>query len=251
MPKLHEVLAVDSDLAEAAKRFAVDAITTFSKKTDHFVGTTKRLEMFDENRKKEEAGLGETKELVTTVQERLDYVADHIIRHLDCLAQKESTNQAAVADVVMGGGEILMKEMPATLLLSLENKLAMFRKMYESAPTLAPGLEWVEDLAQREGVYVSKHDIVRHKTEQTFISKILVQPTKEHPAQIEKWTQQVPVGNFTTTQWSGMISPARKSTLLSRIDKLLRAIKKARMRANSTEVVSKPIGKVIFDYIHA
>ncbi len=250
MSRLHEVLAVDSDLAETAKKIATEALVTFTKKADHFFGMTKRLEMFDESRKQEEEGAKESKELVSTVQEKLDYVAGHIIRHLDCLAQKETTNQIAHADVEIGDGHKLLDEVPATLLLSLENKLALFRKVYEGIPTLAPGLEWVEDPTQREGIYKSNKDVIRHKTEQTFKSQILVKPTKEHPAQIEKWTEQVPIGNFITTQWTGMVSPARKSELLGRIDNLLRAIKQARMRANSTEVVKKSIGKVIFDYIH-
>lgn len=250
MPKLHEVLAVDSDLAETAKKIAAEALGTFMKKADHFFGATKRLEMFDESRKQEEEGASESKELVTTVQEKLDYVAEHIVRHLDCLAQKESTNQVAIADVEMEDGTKLLDTVPATLLLSLENKLALFRKMYEGIPTLAPGIDWAEDPTQKEGVYKAQNDIIRHKTEQTFKSKILVEPTTEHPAQIEKWTEQVPIGNFITTQWSGMVSPARKSELLGRIDALLRAIKKGRMRANSTEVIKKSIGKVFFDYIH-
>ena len=250
MSKLHEVLAVDSDLAETAKKIATEALVTFTKKADHFFGATKRLEMFDESRKQEEEGTAESKEIVSTVQEKLDYVAEHIIRHLDCLAQKENTNQAAVGDVELEDGTKLLQKMPATLLLSLENKLALFRKMYEGIPTLAPGLEWIEDPTQRKGIYKSSHDIIRHKTEKTFKSKILVEPTPQHPAQIEKWTEDVPIGNFITTQWSGMVSPARKSELLGRIDALIRAIKKARMRANSTEVVKKSIGKVLFDYIH-
>lgn len=251
MPKLHETLAVDSDLAETAKKIAAEAIITFTKKADHFFGSVKRLEMFDENRKQEEEGAKESKELVSTVQEKLDYVAGHTARHLDCLAQKECTNQVAVADVILDDGTKLLENVPATLLLSLENKLAFFRKVYEGIPTLKPGLEWVKDSTQREGVYKSKKDITRHKTEQQFKCDILVEPTKEFPAQIEKRTEQVPIGNFITTEWSGMVSPARKSELLGSIDILLRAFKKARMRANSTEVVIKEIGKVIFDYIHA
>lgn len=250
MSKLHEVLAVDSELAEIARKIKVEAIVTFTKKVDHFFGMVKRLEMFSEKRKEEEEGVGERKELVTTVQEKLDYVADHLIRHLDCVAQKEVTNQLATADVLLEDGTMILEKLPATLLLSLENKLAFFREMYEVIPTLAPGLEWIEDSSQRKGIYKSAHDIVRYKTEQTFTSKILVEPTTEHPAQIEKWTEQVPIGNFITTQWSGMITPARKSELLGRLDSLTRAIKKARMRANSTEVVELSVGKAIFDYIH-
>jgi hypothetical protein len=47
-----------------------------------------------------------------------------------------------------------------------------------------------------------------------------------------------------------MITPARKSELLDRIDKLLRAVKKARQRANGTEVVKVNVGKSIMDFIN-
>ena len=46
-----------------------------------------------------------------------------------------------------------------------------------------------------------------------------------------------------------MISPSEKSVLLSRIDKLIMAVKQARQRANTQEVVKTTIGKEIFNYI--
>jgi len=251
MAKLHEVLAVDSDLAETAKKVAAEALITFTKKVDHFLGHDKRLVMFDQDRMQEEGGARERKELVTTVQEKLDYVAGHLIRHFDCLAQKEATNRVAQANVETPGGEVLLHDMPATLLLGLENKLAMFRKVYEAIPTLTPGIDWEQDSSERPGVYKASHPIVRHKTEKTYKSKILVEPTPQHPAQIEKWTEDVPIGDFKTEQYSSMITPARKSILLGRIDELLRLIKQARMRANSAEVVDKSVGEFIFDWIHA
>lgn len=250
MARLHETLAVDSDLAEDAKKTIAGAIISFTKQVYLFVGSYKRLEMFAEDRKQEEDGAEERKELTITIQEKLDDVAEHLIRHLDCLAQKESTNQEASADLVLEDGTILLADVPVTLLLSLETRLAAFKEMYKSIPTLAPGIDWADDPTQREGVYKSVHDVIRHKTEQTFKSDILVPPTEFHPAQIEKWTEQVPIGNFITIQWSGMISPAQKSKLLNKINILLRGAKKARMKANTTEVVERAIGKTIFNYIH-
>ena len=47
-----------------------------------------------------------------------------------------------------------------------------------------------------------------------------------------------------------MISPAEKSALLGRIDKLIQATKKARQQANAAEVVNREIGRKIMDYIN-
>ena len=38
--KLHELLAVEGDLGGASKKLMVEAANTFSKKTDHFMGST-------------------------------------------------------------------------------------------------------------------------------------------------------------------------------------------------------------------
>ena len=47
-----------------------------------------------------------------------------------------------------------------------------------------------------------------------------------------------------------MITPTRKAELIERVDNLLRAVKKARQRANSTEVKDIHIGKVLMGYIN-
>jgi hypothetical protein len=79
--------------------------------------------------------------------------------------------------------------------------------------------------------------------------KVLYDATEEHPAQLETWSEDIPIGKFTETLWSGMLSPAEKSAKLGRIDKLLRAVKKARQRANAVDVVDVTIGKELFNYI--
>ena len=69
------------------------------------------------------------------------------------------------------------------------------------------------------------------------------------PAVIDKWEEVENVGKYTKKHWSGAVTSARKSELLGRIDNLLRAVKKARQRANSTEVVSMSVGNSLFEYI--
>jgi len=244
------LLAVDRDLASAAKIVVDEATNTFNKKTEHFLGNVKRLELFDESRKQEESGFAEEKMITTTVGQKLEYVSESLIRYVDVLAQKERTNQEAKADVVFDDGSVFLKDIPATMLLALENHLERWRLMYHSIPTLQPGIEWISDPDQGEGVYKSVNPEIRNKTEKVIRHKVLYDATDKHPAQIEKWTEDAPIGRFINVRWSGMISPAEKSKLLGRIDTLISSIKKARMRANTQEVVKISLGKKIFDYIN-
>ncbi len=251
MPHLHEVLAVEKDLEQVASKVVSEAVVTFTKKTDHFTGHVRTLEMFAEDRKREEEGQREVKELTTTVPEKLSYVTEHLIRYYDALSQKESTNQEAKANVELPDGTELLKDVPATLLLGLENKLGRLREMYDSIPTLQPGVEWEADLqAKYKGVYKAKTPEVGLRTEKDFNYRVLYEATKEHPAQIEKWTMDKAVGQYKRDRTSGMLTPAQKSDLLGRLDTLIAAVKQARMRANMTEVKKLDVGQVIFDFLH-
>lgn len=247
MTKLHEILAVEGDLDATAKKMIDEAVTTFSKKPEHFLETLRELHMFDDERQAE--NVVESKALVTTVRDKLSYVRGHVIRYYDTFATKEATNQVAVASVTVDG-QLVLSEVPATLLLGLESKLKTLRAMYEAIPTLQPGLDWEPDPDRGDTIYHSKTPEERMRTEKVIQAKVLYEATKEHPAQIEKWTTDVAIGRITVQHWSGMISPAQKSELLGRIDKLARAVKKARQRANATEIVDISIGKAVFDFIH-
>jgi len=249
MSALHEVLAVDRDLENTAKKIVDEAITTFSKRADHFMASIKQLHMFDDARKQEEAGQEEVKALTTTVEAKLDYVAEHLVKHIDCTTEKEMTNTVASSTVHIDGKEFTCT-LPATLLLAMETRLAQWRKMYEAIPTLQPGIEWEIDESQGKGVYKAKEPETKWKTEKTIKAVVLYDATDKHPAQIEKVSQDVPVGNYITTRWSGMISPAAKSELLKRIDKLTQEFKKARMRANEESTIKVELGKKIMDYIN-
>lgn len=247
MAKLHEVLAVEGDLEGTYKKILQEAVATFSKKDEHFNGYFRQVRMFAEESADQPE---EHKEMVTTVHDKLDYVWEHITRYLNAFAQKERTNQDAKSDIEVNGS-ILAKAVPATMLLGLETKLKQIRAIYENIPTLALGIEWVEDPQRGEHVYKAKHLDEKHKTAKRPKSKVLYDATKEHPAQIEKWTEDEPVGMIETERWSGMLSPAEKSKFIGKVDELLRAVKQARQRANCEEVKLFDIGKAIFNYIHS
>lgn len=246
MGKLHELLAVEGDLQGIAKKLMEETTKTFGK-SEHFIGLHKRLEMFDASQQ-DQVVADEYRELVTTVPDKLDYLSAGLVRYFDAVLQKEKTNQTAVADLVVDGTTI-GTSVPATFLLGMEARLRELRKVFEVAPTLAPGVAWEKDETLGKGVYRAKNVDEKLKTAKTFQHKVLYDATDKHPAQIEKWEEQLPVGKYITSTTCGMFSPADKSAVLGRLDKLIQAVKKARMQANMVDVVSDQLGQKMFDYI--
>lgn len=245
IPKLHEVLAVEGELAGVNKRILAETHATLSKKEDHFLAWHKTYDPKDEDG---ETFPEEHHEMVTTVPAKLAYMFKQIAPYIDAVAQKERTNQEAVADLEVDG-QVIAEGLPATFLLGLESKLKDWRAVLDSAPTLAPGKKWTADEAKGKNVWVSEHDDKRNKTQKTVMSKVLYEATKEHPAQIEKWNENVVVGWTAQKNWSGMLSPAQKSEMLGRLDMLARSVKKARQRANSAELVKVKIGEDLAKFI--
>jgi len=247
--KLYEVLAVEKDLESVSKLVTDEALALFRSKPERFFGFFKDFKFFEEKKEEEAKAFQEEKTIDTTVDQKLEYVWKSLSKYFDCVAQKESTNQNAIGTVEIDG-KIIMENVPATLLLGFETRLKKVREIYMAIPTLPPGMEWTEDTEKGSGIFKAKNPDVNHKTKKVIQHKIIVQATKEHPAQIERWNEDIPIGQSITTKWSGMISPAKKSEYLTRIDRLLYEVKKARQRANDTEVTNISVGNSIHDYIH-
>lgn len=244
--KLHEILAVENDLEKVATNVIEEAKNTFNKKANLFQGQVKTAEMFDDDTA---VPAPEIIKLEETVPSKLRYVGNAVARWLDVVLQKEKTNQIATADLIVDG-QTLAYSVPATFLLGLENKVKRLRDMYLSIPTLQPGIRW--ELAPDEGdnVYTAIDPIERFITSKQTKSTVLYEATKEHPAQIEKWSEDVKIGRYLLQPTSGMITPARKAEILDRLDRLGQAAKAARMRANAAEVQKETIGQTLMEYIN-
>ena len=247
--KLHELLAVEPDLKNRSNLTADETVVTFNKKADHFLAALRTLKMVDINREHEEAAGEVRKELVTTVDEKLRYTWESFVPYFDGLLMKEKTNQMAVADLIVGG-EVLAKDVPATFLLGMEERLKLVRAVYDALPTQQPGIAWAPDPTERPGVFKATHPEHAQKTEKDFQFKVLVPANDKHPAQLEKWDATKVVGIYTTEKWTSMWTPAEKSLRLGRIDMLIQAVKECRMRANGIDVVKADIGEKFRQFIH-
>jgi hypothetical protein len=203
---------------------------------------------FDENDAKLDAV--EVKEMQTTVFEKLEYLVRPNVRHLDTYLRKESGNQHAVADIVVDDVTIA-SGVPGNVLLGLETKLAELRTVYEAAPTLPPGPVWEADTSTKAfGVHRSRFPELRSRTRKTIRAVELSPATPQHPAQVQAVPEDVPIARITQETWSGMLSSLEKSLLLERIDKLIRACKRGRQRANGVDAPEKKIGDALFAFIH-
>lgn len=248
MGKLCEILAVEGYLETKAKRAAHDANGMFAANTHLFDGFCRILQMFDDDQN--ENATEDRQELETTVRKVLDSFASAHTRHFDALLQKEAANQLATGDVILENGAVIAEGLPVTFLLAMETRLRAVRAVYEGAPVLPPGVAWERDENMGDHVFRSKHDQVTFKTERKFKSQVIYEATEHHPAQVKTWEEAVNIGKYVKSRWTGLLPAAAKENMLSRIDELIRAFRKARMRANNQLVSPGSIGKELFDYIH-
>ncbi|MEL6310420.1 MAG: hypothetical protein AAFQ52_19930, partial [Chloroflexota bacterium] len=80
---------------------------------------------------------------------------------------------------------------------------------------------------------------------------VKAEATKEHPAQVEVYYEDIVVGNWQTIKYSGALPASRVAVLKERVRALQEAVKFAREEANSAEVDEQTVGETIFNYIFA
>lgn len=248
MAQLHELLAAEKDVKGKATKILTEAKDTFGKKHDHFTASTVVYTAFNDEDKFEEAHLSGSREMVTTVEKKLNYVLTTLVDAIDTAYVKDLTNKKAKANIEVDGITIA-SDVPATTLLYLEDQIREIRDVCNLIPTLAPGIKWEKAPDIGEGVYKIATPEVKIRTKKKVEHNVIVPPTDKHPAQVVQETKDVPVGTYTETKYAGAFTPAEKSKLMERIDKLLSAIKKARARANQETLADGEIAQKLFAYI--
>ncbi len=220
MAKLHELLAVESNLSAQANKTRGELIETFHKKRHLF---EEKLVTFTPN-----------SEGAQPVQE----------------AQSDIHNTLAKADVVTEDGVAVLKDVPATSLLQLEKRIKEVHDLLLAIPTLDPAKGFRPDEQREKGVYQAR-TVSKTRTKKVPQVLELAPATKEHPRQTQVYSDDLPVGTIQEQEWSAMLTPAMKSDLLDRCDMLLRGVRKARAKANEVEldVAGHKIGKKLLDYV--
>jgi len=243
--QLHQLLAVETDRKNKANLIINEAVTLFIKKADHFDGLQKVYKSKDANGTQIP---NETKGIVTTVKDKIDYITDPIAAGIDAQISKEQTNSSgnAVADLKIGDKTV---KLSATSLLNLETWITKIRDLYKEIPTLDPTANWEKDEAAGVGFYKTSPD-VKYRTEKQVKVITKAPATEKFAAQTELVSEDVQVGTYETVYKSGRISPAQKARIIERAEEFLDTVKQARALANQVEVIDTHIGKDIFAYIN-
>ena len=247
MSKLHELLAVGTNLDNQAKKTLTDLKGTFDKKRHLF---EMKLTTFQSN----EEGIAPVTEsqsdIQTSVHKELEWISTILVRAIDVGFQIDAANTRAKADIITEDGVTIAKDVPATSLLQLEKELKEFHGLLNTIPTLDPAKGFTPDDARGEGVYKAR-DVQKARTKKVQKPIVLAQATKEHPAQTQLITEDVSVGTIQEQEWSALLTPAIKGDLIERVEVLTRAVKQARSRANELDldVAGHKIGKMLLDYV--
>ena len=242
MGKQHELLAVEKNLKNESLRRFKEGTDTFQKRSNHFQGFIKT---FDSVKEDTEMEVLESSPIVETVDEKLDFIFEAAEKAVDIVLQKEKTNQIANADILINGDPIATN-IPATTLLGLESTLQEWKKVLMTIPTLDPSLKWALD--ETRGCFTVE-SAPKTAQEKSTEWQVVAPPTKEHKAQVKEIVIIKELGTVSRNNSSSMYTVSHKAEILSRIDVLINEVKKARCRANNTDVVTASIGKTLTDFI--
>ncbi|VTT96825.1 Uncharacterized protein OS=Frankia sp. (strain EuI1c) GN=FraEuI1c_4963 PE=4 SV=1 [Gemmataceae bacterium] len=242
MPKLNQINAVVSARKNEAEK-AVTELHKVSQKEQLFVGRERTYRPLDEvNGQK-----------LPPESQRVQQRVDDLIRQArekwtelwNLVLTQDTGNQKARADIVVDG-KLILSDVPVTTLLFLDKQVNDLETFVSKLPTPDPAEEWNHDPST--GLLRSKaSESLRTSKEPTVIVKYAA--TKEHPAQTELFTKDVPVGTWTQILYSGSISTDRKNAILARVRKLQDAIKAAKEQANLLEVERQKAGEPVLDFV--
>lgn len=243
MTKLSQLLAVEKGVKERTQQ-AITALYHTAQKPAMWSGIIKTY------RPKDDEGDQFPPESTLVQQNAEDYFINlrlALTRLYDVVATKDATNGLTGADVMVDG-QVILAEVKAPTLLFLEKQLFDLRTAVRSIPTLSLDSHW--DYDTTSGVWQT-HPVETNKSKKIPRNHVRAEATKEHPAQVDVWTEDVVIGTWTTRALSGGLPRTRQAELLARIDALSDAVKQAREDANGIPVADVEIGKKIFDYLLA
>jgi hypothetical protein len=247
MPKLHELLAVNASLKSQADKTRGDLMATFKNKAHHF---SEKLVSYKADEEGSQTVVESQLDLQTSVPQELKWIAPFIVKSLDAQYQIAEANTQARASVVLENGASLLTDLPATCLLELEKRAQELHGFVAAIPTLDPAKGFTPDTQRGKGIYKAREE---HKVRTKKVTKVLTMApaTDKHPAQVQPYTEDVPVGILTTIEWSGLLTVAQKGDMLDRCEQFMRAVKQARSRANDLTVstTEQKIGQKIAEFI--
>jgi hypothetical protein len=241
MPKLNQIIAIEKTVKSQSLRELTDAHKLLQKDS-LLAGIARSYRSRDDEG---ESYPPESTRVQVRAEEMIDKTVDILVKLFDVTATKDWSNGDARANVVIDG-ETLLENVPVTYLLFLEKQLTDLHTFIKNLPTLDPSELWIYDNASNAW---ATEPVQTSKTKKIPRNHVKSEATKEHPAQVEVYYEDVVVGNWQTIKYSGAMPAARVAELVERVRKLQDAVKFAREEANTLEVKEQKVGERLFNYL--
>jgi hypothetical protein len=241
MTKLNQLIAVSKGAKADAQRAITDAYHQVQK-TPLLNGLAREYQPRDDEGDRLPS---ESTKVQYTAQDATTYVAKALTRLLDVQASLDAANTYASANVVVDG-EVVLTALPVPTLLFLEKQLADLHTFVGKLPVLDPAINW--SYSDAAGHYASD-TVQTTRTTKVPRNHVLAPATEKHAAQVQVYYEDVIVGTWNTTRFSGAMPESDRRAMLERVTKLRDAVKMARELANEAEITDVHIGAVIADYL--
>lgn len=250
--KLNVLLAKTDQLNAVTKKNLTDSIATFRGKQGHFKGEKTTYK----ERSAEFANPANNvdKPVNSTVQEWFDYTFKIAAEFMKAKLDQESTNCSGTAKAMLVIEGKSFGELSTGELMALKGffEQQALRDMFEAAPTVSLTENWRESENveyKRRGILEAPiQNWVDKSTETT--PKVEWDPAGKQPGIIIQLKSTLEKGDVTRQLFTGEISHIDRAAIMSRLSKIIIAIKSALEEANHATVQPSALNpEQLFDYL--
>lgn len=241
MTKLNQIIAVEKGVKNRAFTELTEAHHGVQK-ASLLAGLSRTYQPKDEEG---EQLPPESTRVQVRAEEVLRTTAASLTRLFDVTLTKDAANCAAQADVVVDG-EVVLSDVPVTYLLFLEKQLTDLYTFVRKLPVLDAADAWAFNTSAD---CWSTEPVRTIRTKKIPRNHVKAEATEKHPAQVEVYYEDIPVGYWTTVKFSGALPATRVAQLTERVEKLQNAVRVAREEANAAEITDRHAGDQVFGYL--
>ena len=242
--KLNQVIAI----VEGEKKRKHAALSKFYQtfqQTALFDGLVKTYEPFEEDPTGANQKPPEYKNVLVTVKEVLSGAMEVLENMFNLVATQDIGNCSAKGTIKVDD-KVIAADVPVTHLLFLEKQLTDIETFFTTIPTLDASENWDMDTNSGWQKSEPKKTVSTKKVMKNHVKAVA---TDKHPAQVDVYTEDVPVGTFETVKFSGAIKSTEKAKYIEKVRKLATAVKLAREEANMSSVDKADIGTKVIQYL--
>lgn len=264
MVKLNKILGVVESSTSVFRKLIADYKTFFEKKQGEFQGTKKTYTPREGT--KDEPSMRQNKLVVTTVKEKLEYLEDNAINHIDNVLNIEATNASGTAKaelkVPYGNIEISFGNLSTLELMKLKSILEKegLEAMYACIPVRSDSEIWnltTNEMYQDREIYETPlvSGVNKSMDKEEYILEDL---NLKHMTDTSRYTpvksvrnKILELGDYTLQHFSGEATHRYRAGVLARRSELLKAISGAIKEANDVPVVESEFSaQRLFNYLH-